>query len=159
MSRIAITKQTMPHQVPTAIPWEDFERMENMIDDLWRRTAPRFFGWDAKRTLRAPALDVYQEGDEIVVEAEIPGVRKADLEIEVANSLLTIRGHRDRMEELKDEQFYRCERTYGSFSRSVDLPSDVDTTRAHAGLTDGVLSVRLPVTEEAKHKTVRLKIK
>lgn len=157
MSRLAITNQT--HDVPTMIPWEDFERMETMIDDLWRRTAPRFLGWDAKRTLRGPALDVYREGDQIVVEAEIPGARKADLEIEVANSLLTIRGHTDRMEELKDEQFYRCERSYGSFSRSVDLPQDVDTARAHAALTDGVLSVRLPVTEEAKQKSVRLKVK
>jgi HSP20 family protein len=159
MSRLARTNEVMPREVPAMMPWEDFERMETIIDDLWRHRAPRFFGWDTTRTLRAPSLDVYQDGDEIVVEAEVPGVRKSDLEIEIANSLLTIRGHRDRALEVEDEQVYRSERTFGRFSRSIDLPQDVDTTQANAVLADGVLRVRLPVTEEARHKALRLKIK
>lgn len=140
---------------------EDLDRMERAFDGFWPSRLPRLFDYDRIGTglLRAPAVDVYEEGDHVIVKAEIPGAKKEDLEINLTDSTLTISGKKERKEEVKEDNYYRCERSYGSFSRSVELPSDVQSGKAQASFTDGVLEVRLPKTEEAKRKAVKLKIK
>lgn len=159
MSRSTRIANTIPLETPMPSRWRpEFEAMEAMFDDLWR---PRFFDWDRLRTkaLHSPALDVYQDGDDMVVEAEFPGTHKEDLDVQISNSVMTITGRKTRREETEDEKFYRSERTWGTFSRSVDLPRDVDTSRAKASFTDGVLVVRVPITEAARDKTLRIAIK
>jgi len=140
---------------------EDIDRMERMFDSVWPTRFPRLLDWDGMRTtaLRAPALDVYEEGDNIVVKAEIPGATRDDIEVNVTDSVLTLSGQKERKEEVKDDKYYRCERSYGAFTRSVELPADVQTSKAEATFTDGVLEIRMPKTEEAKRKAVKLKIK
>lgn len=139
----------------------DIDRMERLFDDVWPSRWPRLSAWEEPRAdlIRAPALDVYEEGDDVIVKAEIPGAGKEDIEVDVNDSMLTIRGQKERKEEVKEDKYYRCERSYGSFSRSVELPGEVQAGKATATFTDGVLEVRLPRTEEAKRKAVKLKIK
>lgn len=140
---------------------DDIDRMERIFQDFGTPRFPRLFDWEGLRTspLRAPAVDVYEEGDNVIVKAEIPGANKEDIEINVTDSVLTISGEKERKEEVKDDKYYRCERSYGSFSRSVELPSEVQTAKAQATFKDGVLEVRLPKTEESKRKAVKVAIK
>jgi len=139
----------------------DIDRMERMFEGFWPSGLPGPTDWEASRPglLRAPAVDVFEEGDNVVVKVEIPGASKEDIEVNVTDSVLTISGHKERKEEVKEDKYYRCERSYGSFSRSVELPSEVQTGKATATFTDGVLDIRIPKTEESRRKSVKLKIK
>lgn len=140
---------------------EDLDRMESMFDSMWPARFPRRPEWSALRAsaLRAPAIDVFEEGDDVVVKAEIPGASKDEIDVSVTDSVLTISGEKERKEEIKEDKYYRCERSYGAFSRSVELPGEVEGSRAQATFTDGVLEVRVPKTEESRRKAIKLKIK
>ena len=142
---------------------EDIDQMEQMFEDFWPIRMPRMLNdrRHLSRMAMVPALnvDVYDEGNEIVVKGEIPGARKEDIEVSLTDSVLTISGQKERKEEVKDDHYYRSERSYGAFSRTIDLPSEVQTDKVAASFTDGVLEIRLPKTEEAKRKAVKLKIK
>lgn len=121
---------------------------------LW---SPEGWPWKALRE-RLPAIDVYEEQDDIVVKADLPGVTKDDIEVNVTGSTLTIKGEKKKEEETKDQDFHRWERSYGSISRSVDLPAEVKSDQVKATLKDGVLEVRLPKTEHAKKQRVTVKV-
>lgn len=141
---------------------EDVDRMERMFEGFWpSRVSSLPATWDRPGAglLRAPAVDVFEEGNNVVVKAEIPGAAKDDIEVNVTDSLLTISGHKERKDEVREDKYYRCERSYGSFSRSVELPGEVQAGKATATFSDGVLEIRLPKTEESKRKAVKLKIK
>jgi len=105
-----------------------------------------------------PAVDVYEEKDDVVIKAEIPGLSKEDINVQVTDSTLMIKGEKKRDEEIKEDDYYRCERTFGSFTRAVALPSDVKADQVKASFKNGVLEVRLPRTEEAKKKAITVKI-
>jgi HSP20 family protein len=106
-----------------------------------------------------PPVDIFEnENHEIVLKAELPGIKREDIDIRVENNLLTIRGERKREHETKDEAYHRVERTYGAFSRSFSLPSSVDTEHVNADFKDGVLTVTLPAREEAKPRQVQVKV-
>lgn len=140
---------------------EDLDRMESMFDGFFPLRTPRFPDWSkfGSSALKVPAVDVFEEGDAVVVKAEIPGAKKDEIEVSLTDSVLTISGEKERKEEVKEDKYYRCERSYGSFSRSVELPGEVQAGKAQATFTDGVLEIRLPKTEESKRKAVKLKIK
>ena len=110
-----------------------------------------FGGWN-------PTLDVYEEKDEVVAKAELPGMKKEDLEISVQDGVLTISGERKEEEELKDAETYRSERFFGKFHRSLALPATVDPSKVKAAYKDGVLTVTLPKKEEAKPKTIDIEV-
>jgi HSP20 family protein len=93
-----------------------------------------------------------------VLTAEIPGVRKDDLDIRVENNTLTIRGERKREQEAAKESYHRVERLYGTFSRSFSLPSTVDNEKVNAEFKDGVLKVTLPSREEAKPRQIQVQV-
>lgn len=106
-----------------------------------------------------PPVDIYEnEQGEIVIKAELPGLSKGDIDLRVENNTLTIRGERKRQSEVKDEQYHRVERVYGSFSRSFSLPGSVDAAKVSADYRDGVLSVVLPIREEAKPRQIQVKV-
>lgn len=109
-------------------------------------------------TMRLPAVDVYEEKDDVVIKAEIPGLSKEDISVQVSNSTLTIKGKKKREEEVKEDDYYRCERSFGAFTRVVDLPCDVKADQVKASFKNGVLEVRMPKTEEAKKTAVTVKI-
>ena len=108
--------------------------------------------------MRTPAVDVYEEKDDVVIKAEIPGLSKEDISVQVTNSTLTIKGDKKREQEVKEDDYYRCERSFGSFTRAVALPCEVKADQVKASFKNGVLEIRMPKTEEAKKKAVTVKI-
>jgi HSP20 family protein len=154
--------QTAPEASPSLLSrlQDDLDRMETMFEGFWP-ARPRFPELAELRAnaMRVPAVDVFEAGDDIVVKAEIPGLKKEEIEVNVTDSMLTVSGVKERKDEVREDKYYRCERSYGSFSRSVELPGEVQAGKAQATFSDGVLEVRLPKTEESKRKAVKLKIK
>jgi HSP20 family protein len=140
--------------------WE--REIDRMFDDFRHLIPwPRLWGaerWPAAAELHVPAVDVYEQDDEVVVKAEIPGMSKEDIEVNLSDSVLTLKGEKKKEEEIKERGYYRCERSFGAFSRTIRLPSEVKTDQAKATFKDGVLEVRLPKTEEAKRKAITVKV-
>jgi HSP20 family protein len=150
-------------------PWRPFmdltlfERdMERMMDDFFgRRTRP----WWPERRFRTegfeiggPAVDLYEEKDDIVVKAELPGMEKDNIEVNLADHTLTIKGEKKKEEEVKEKNYYRSERFHGSFLRTLELPKDVHGDKVKASFKNGILEVRLPKTEEAETKEIKVKV-
>ncbi|HKV42631.1 MAG TPA: Hsp20/alpha crystallin family protein [Blastocatellia bacterium] len=106
-----------------------------------------------------PVCDVFETDNEIVVKTELPGVKKEDVHITMENGLLAISGERKFEEETKRENYHRVERSYGEFYRSFSLPTTVDVNKINAEFKDGVLKIMLPRLEEAKRKSVDIKVK
>lgn len=143
---------------------EEFEHwLDHLMDDMWRRPFPSLFGRDRwlpirSLSIRIPSLDVYEEKDAVVVKAELPGMKKEDVEVNLAGENLTIKGEKKEDKEVKEEDYYRRERSYGSFLRTVALPCEVKSDEIKASFKDGVLEVRMPKTEDAKKKSIAVKI-
>ena len=108
--------------------------------------------------LWAPPCDIYETDNELVVQVELPGVKKEDVKVSIENNVLTISGERKFEEETKRENYRRAERSYGQFMRSFILPNTVDTDKVSAEFKDGVLRVGLPKREESKPKAVEVKV-
>jgi HSP20 family protein len=146
-------------------PWRmsDIEGMfENWFENFWSKPFPRLWRPPLGRlrplAIEMPNLDVYEEKDDLMVKAEIPGLTKDEIDITLDGNTLTIKGEKKKEEEVKDEEYYRCERSYGAFSRSIELPVAVQTSKVNATFKDGVLQIRLPKTEEAKKNVVKVKV-
>ncbi|MFP4225681.1 MAG: Hsp20/alpha crystallin family protein [Desulfobacterales bacterium] len=103
-----------------------------------------------------PTVDTYEKDDAIVFKAELPGVKKEDVDIDVSNNVLTIKGER-HYEDAKDEDYYRRERFHGKFQRAFTLPDNVDTSNIDASYNDGVLEITVPKTEETQTKKIEIK--
>ena len=136
--------------------------LERMLGGFFSRP---WFGWRWPERLRfgdvefrEPAIEVYEEKDDVVVKAEVPGIKKEELEVNITDDLLTIKGQKKKEEEVKEKGYYYSERSFGSFERSIEIPRPVHTDKAHASFKDGVLEVRIPKTEEAKRKEVKLRV-
>jgi len=144
--------------------WDPFRELAVMQDRL-----NRIFGDAYGRRLDddvmtrgdwIPPVDIFEnDKHEIVIRAEMPGLKRDDIELRVENNTLTLRGERKRENEVKDEQYHRVERAYGAFSRSFSLPSTVDAGNVSAEYKDGVLTVTLPTREEAKPRQIPVAIK
>ncbi len=106
-----------------------------------------------------PSVDVIENDDAFVIEAELPGMTKDDIKISIANDVLSIRGEKKIEKEDKKKSYYRMERSYGSFSRTFPLPGNVKTDKIDAEFKNGVLIVTVPKSEEAKPKQIDVKIK
>jgi HSP20 family protein len=105
-----------------------------------------------------PAIDVYQTEGDVVIEAPLPGIDPAQVEVTVTQDVLTIQGHVERKTEVDEQSYYRREVRSGSFHRSVALPAAVEGDRAEASYDKGVLTVRIPKTAAAKPKAVRVRV-
>ncbi len=144
---------------------QEFERwVDRIMDEFWRRPFPsllrrdRWWPTEAGLMTRIPPVDVYEEKDEIIAKVELPGFAKEDVTVQVMDSTVTIKGEKKREEEVKEEDYYSCERSFGSFTRSLDLPTEVKTEQVKASFKNGVLEIRMPKTEEAKQKATTIKI-
>jgi HSP20 family protein len=109
-------------------------------------------------TTWSPAVDIYQTENELVLKAELPAINEKDLDIRVENNMLTIRGERKFESEVKEDNYLRIERTYGSFSRSFGLPNTVNTEAIKAAYKNGVLTVEMPWRAESKPKQVKINV-
>ncbi len=105
-----------------------------------------------------PPVDIREDANSIYLKAEIPGVKKEDLNISLDNDVLTIKGEKKQENDVKEENFHRMERYYGSFSRSFSLPSGVDPTKVNATYKDGILTLTLSKKEESKPKKIDVKV-
>jgi HSP20 family protein len=104
----------------------------------------------------APSVDVIDRDDEVVVKAEVPGVKKEDIHISLTGNLMTIKGETKQVQKEEKGDYYRCEISRGAFSRMVTLPADVDDTKAKAELHDGMLEITLPKMEQAKKRDIKI---
>lgn len=109
-----------------------------------------FRGFTREPLALAPRMDVYQKDNAIFVKAELPGLKKEDITVELEGDQLTIHGESKAETEVKEEDYYRSERSFGSFYRRMQLPAGVTADQIEAKLTDGVLEVRIPVPASPK---------
>jgi len=118
--------------------------------------------WDPFREFGGawmPPVDIYTTGaHELVIKAEVPGMSKDEIDITIENFTLTIRGEKKTEQAVKDDEFHRVERSYGTFTRSFALPHTVDAHKVEADYKDGVLTVKLPQREEAKPRQIKVNV-
>jgi HSP20 family protein len=103
-------------------------------------------------------VDIFEQGDDLVIRAEVPGIERDAIEVKLADNTLTLSGERVRGTEADDTRAYRRERVYGSFVRSFSLPKTVDATRIAATYKNGVLEITIPKVEEAKPRKINIKV-
>jgi HSP20 family protein len=139
-------------------PLRELSSMRDVMDRLFDDGFPRIGSalWD---TASVPTMDLYQTEDSVVVKMGLPGVKPEDIQISVANGVLTIRGEVKEEKDEKEKTYHLHERRYGSFSRSISLPSNVSTDKSDAEFENGILTLTLPKAEEAKAKTITVKAK
>ena len=118
----------------------------------------RDFGFTAPSSWMPP-VDIFQTGEhELVLKAELPAMSRDDISINIENFVLTVSGEKKAPNDVKDDQYHHVERRYSSFSRSFSLPQTVDPNRVSAEYRDGVLTVRIPLREEAKPRTIKVDV-
>jgi len=129
------------------------DAMDRLFDDAFTRPLSTRDGWSV------PAIDMYQTDDEIVVKAALPGIKADEVQINVTGEVLTLKGETKHEEEKKEKAWHIREQRYGSFERSVVLPTDVVADKAKADFEDGILTITLPKAEEVKPKDISIKAK
>ena len=139
-------------------PWKDMTTLQNrinrMFDDPFFRTGRMVD--DASLGMWNPVVDLYEKDDKFVIKAELPGVEKKDIRIDLKDRVLTLSGERSHDNEVKEENYYRRERSYGKFQRAFTLPADVDSDKIKAEFKEGVLQVEVPKPEEIKATQVTI---
>jgi HSP20 family protein len=136
-------------------PFRDLARLEREMEDMFSRLPA--WPWGERERGWAPAVDLIDHEDELVVRADLPGLEEKDIEVTVQDGNLVIRGERKEETEEKKEDYYFSERTYGVFARTLPLPAGVDADRVKATFKNGVLQVHLPKAKEAKGKRIEIK--
>jgi HSP20 family protein len=131
------------------------EEMDRLFATLWPRTDHDL----AEAVTWAPAVDMYEDEDHIIVKAELPGVKKEDVSLSLTEDLLTIKGERKYEKEEKKENFFRFEGCYGSFLRTLELPRPVKFEEARAEYKDGILKIMLPKAERSRTHEIRIDVK
>jgi HSP20 family protein len=146
-------------------PFALLRQMTSEFDRMFEQSAWPGFRWPAFRdqpvaTAAAwyPQVDVFEKDNRLVTRVDLPGLKKEDVKVEIADGQLTITGERKAEAEEKKENFYRCEREYGSFYRAVPLPEGVKADEVHATFTNGVLEVTVPLPMKAEAKPQRIEV-
>ena len=140
------------------VRWDPAREVDSLQSEV-NRVFDAFFGYGGTRGANRrwiPAMDLVETGDQLVLRADLPGLTKDDLDIEVKDGVLTVSGERKAEHEEKTEGFYRMERVFGTFSRSLTLPKGVDANRVEAEFDNGVLELRIPKPEDAKPQRVQI---
>jgi len=139
--------------------WRPIQELKKEMDRIWQE----FFGktyapekWEGIEWV--PAVDVSETDDAVIVKVDVPGVKPEDMEISLVDNVLVIKGEKKREEEEKKENFYRMERFYGSFMRSIQLPCEIEVDKIEANYKDGVLKIILPKKPEEKKKVIKINV-
>ena len=137
-------------------PFEELSTLRNRMDRLWSRMTvedePAMANW-------SPTSDVIETKDDIVIKAELPGIDDKDVDVEIENGVLTIKGERKAEKESEEKGYRRVERAYGSFFRSFTLPPNVEPEKISASFANGLLEVHLPKKEGAKPRSIKVDVK
>jgi len=146
---------------PELTGWPAFGRLTDLRDEIDRlfespltemaRSARLFSGWN-------PALDLYEDKDSLVVKVELPGMKREDIDVSLHEGSLSISGERKSEEKHQEADVYRTERFFGRFQRTVTLPAPVAADKVKAAYKDGILTITLPKTEEAKPKRIDVNV-
>ena len=147
----------------TLVRWEptrELSTLRDRMDRLFNETFGR--GWGGEEGLSTsvwtPPVDVFETPESIVLKADLPDVNKDEVDVSIENNTLTLKGERKLEKETKEKNFYRMERSYGTFSRSFTLPPNVAADRVEASFENGVLTLTLPKREESKPKQIKVKV-
>ena len=139
-------------------PWREMPAVQGSLnrffDDPFFRISRMVE--DSEMGMWNPAVDLYEKDDHFMIKAELPGVDKNDIKIDLKDRLLTLSGERTYDNEVNEENYFRRERTYGKFQRAFTLPADVDSDKIKAEYKDGVLQIEVPKPEEKKAKQVTI---
>jgi HSP20 family protein len=142
------------------VRWEPFSAMDEMFNRFpsligrW----PKFAADAESKVEWSPSVDISETGEEYLIRAALPAVKKEDLKVTVADGMLTLSGERTQKEQQKDEKFHKVETYYGSFSRSFALPDAVDQAAIRAESKDGVLTIHVPKTKVETRKPTTIKV-
>lgn len=141
--------------------WDPFDFVRDLQGELSRAFNTSVLRTNGDLWHRAfdPEIDVREEADRFLVQADLPGVKKEELDISVSGNLLTLKGERKHEKEIKEKDRYYSERVFGAFSRTLELPSEIDAGKVQAAYKDGVLEISLPKSEHAKPKQIKVDIK
>jgi HSP20 family protein len=153
------TKELMKTEAARSLTplWE----LERLFDDFFRRpfaplSLPRLRFAAAEEIV--PSVDIFEANGDVVLKVELPGIKKEDIEVTLTDSDITISGEKKKEEEVKRKDFYKYERSYGSFCRTFSLSAEVNADKVKSTFKDGVLEVRMPKSEKAKSKEVKVKV-
>ncbi len=145
-------------------PLSPFEEMERRFEEFLRRPFSLLSPTWLPRLRMAeleelePTVDIFEEGSDVVIKAELPGMKKEDIDVKLTDNTITISGEKKKAEKIEKKNYYRMERSYGSFTRTFSLPSEVQVDKVKAQFKDGILEIRGPKTEEAKQKEKKVMI-
>jgi HSP20 family protein len=131
-------------------PWEDWEDIERWFEERWPELKTAEF---------VPPVDIYEKGNNVIVETPITGIEPDKVDVSVEDNTLILKGRSEKRSEVEEKDYYRKEVRYGSFYREVSLPTKVIGDRAEATYEDGLLRIVIPKAEEAKERKVKIKIK
>ena len=139
-------------------PFRDLRTLQEEVNRLFTGSMPR--GFDDEGMARgawSPSVDIYENKEQIVLEAELPGMKREDFDLSVENNVITLRGQRQFEKKDESDNYHRVERAYGSFTRSFTLPNTVTAEGANAEYKNGVLRITLPKREETKARRIEVK--
>lgn len=142
-----------------ADPFREFAQLQDRVNRVFSDAYGRSDEGLLSSGSWTPPVDIYQNGEhELVLKAELPDMAREDIDVAVDNGTLTIKGEKKFSTEVKEDQYHRIERRYGAFSRSFSLPPTVDPARVAAEYRNGVLTVKLPMREEAKPRQIKVDV-
>lgn len=147
----------------TIVKWDPFrnvaalqDRINRIFDESFSRTAD--LDDDISMSAWKPLVDIYETDEAIILKAELPGIKKNDVSVEVKDNVLTLKGARTEEKEIKEKNYYRKERAFGTFSRSFNLQHRIQPDKIKARFKDGVLKIEIPKPEEEKPKQITVKV-
>lgn len=158
---LSIARRERPSELT---PFDEFERrFEDWFEDVFRRPfhmmeTPMWRRWPIPAGEVSPSVDVFEEGTDVLVKVELPGMKKEDIHVEVGEKTLTLSGEKNKEEKVEKKGYFRRELSYGSFARTISLPAEVQSDKAKATFKEGVLEVRVPKTPEAASRTRKVTI-
>ncbi|MEA3436360.1 MAG: Hsp20/alpha crystallin family protein [Thermodesulfobacteriota bacterium] len=147
----------------TIVKWDPFrnvaalqDRINRIFDESFSRTAD--LDDDISMSAWKPLVDIYETDEAIILKAELPGIKKEDVSVEVKDNVLTLKGVRTEEKEIKENNYYRKERAFGAFTRSFNLQHRIQPDKIKARFKDGVLKIEIPKPEEEKPKQITVKV-
>ncbi|MDI6801589.1 MAG: Hsp20/alpha crystallin family protein [Thermodesulfovibrionales bacterium] len=147
------------------VKWSPLKELEEMRRDMDRLFEDFFAPVSRRRRwirpeagVVVPNVEMYDRKNDIVLKAELPGISKEDIDLTITKDSLTLKGEIRKEEEVKEEDYYAAERSYGSFTRTIAMPVEVDAGKAKASFKNGVLEIVLPKKEEAKPKEIKIEV-
>lgn len=137
-------------------PFRDLRSLQDEMNRLFTSSLPRHTNREEMSAGWAPSVDIYESENQIVLEAELPGMKREDFEVSIENNVITLRGKRHFEKKDDGDNYHRVERAYGTFTRSFNLPRTVSTEGIKADFKNGVLSVTLPKNVEARSRRIEV---